>query len=114
MLAEVRADLQHVLLAQIGDDVDRVELGDLGQRGLLAAAPDDIARIDQVLADDAVKRRPDLRVAEVQLGERHTRLGSEQLRFCASALINPFVDLDLGCRILFEECCIANDLSLCV
>ena len=77
MLAKILADLEHVLLAQIGDDVDRVELGDLGQRGLLAPAADDIAGIDQVLADDAVERRPDLGIAEVQLGERDARLGSE-------------------------------------
>ena len=45
MLAKIRPDLQDILLAQIGDHIDRVELGDFGERGLLSAAHD-IARID--------------------------------------------------------------------
>ncbi len=67
VLTEIFPDLQNLLLAQIGDDIDRVELGDLGQRRLLTAAADDIARVDQMLADDAVERRPDLGVAQIDL-----------------------------------------------
>ena len=46
-LSEVGADLQHILLAQVGDDIDRVELGDLGEHGLLAGAADKVAGIDR-------------------------------------------------------------------
>ena len=65
-----------------------------------------------MLADDAVKRCPDLSISQVQLGERDARLGSEQLRLRGCPLIDPFVYLDLGCRILFEECRIATDFGL--
>ena len=59
---------KHLLLAHIGNHVDRVELGDFGERGLLAVAADDIARIDEVLAHLAVERRPDLGVARDSAG----------------------------------------------
>ena len=49
-LVQICPDLQTLLQAEIGNHVDRVELGDLGQGGLLAVAADDIARVDQVLA----------------------------------------------------------------
>ncbi len=78
MLAQILPDLQHRLLTQIGDHIDWVELGDFGECRLLSAAADDVAGVDQMLADDAVKRRPDLRIAQVQLVQRHRRPGGKQ------------------------------------
>jgi hypothetical protein len=59
MLVQIRTDLENLLFAQIGNHIDRVQLGDLGKRTLLPAAADDVAGIDQVLADDAVEGCPD-------------------------------------------------------
>ena len=95
--------MQYLLFAQIGNHVDRIELGNLGQCGLLSSATDEIAGIDQMLAGDAVERRSDLGIGEIQLGQRHLRLRTEQLGLGGRPLIGPCVDIDLGRGILFEE-----------
>src|SRR5262249_6780703 len=77
MLTQVLTNLQHLLFAKIGYYIDRIELSDLGQCRLLTAATDDITWIDQMLADNTVERRPNLGVAEVQLGQRYLRLSVE-------------------------------------
>ena len=111
MLIEVLADFQHLLLAQIGDDIDRVELGDFGQRRLLAVAADDVAGVDQVLADDAVERRPNFGVAEIDLVDRDLGLGAQQTRRSALPLEVPVVDLGLSRRVLFDERGVAGELG---
>jgi hypothetical protein len=55
---EVLADFEDGLLGEVGDHIDRVELGDFGQRRLLTVAADDIAGVDQVLASDPGKKGP--------------------------------------------------------
>ena len=112
LLVQIRADLQRLLRAQIGDHVDRVELGDLGERRLLAVAADDVAGIDQVLAHLAVERRPDLGIAQVQLGQRDLRLGRQHVRLGARPLEIPVVDLDLRRRVLLDQRRIAAELGL--
>jgi hypothetical protein len=114
MLAEVRADLQHLLLTEIGDGVDRVELSDFGQRGLLTAAADDISRIDQVLADNAVERCSDFCVTQVQLGDCHLCLSVEQRCFGARPFEGPMIDLSLGRGILLDELCVTDELGFCI
>ena len=111
-LVQIGADLQRLLRADIGDHVDRVELGDFGERGLLAVAADDIARIDQVLAHLAVERRPDLGIAEVQLGQRDLRLRRQHVRLGARSLVVPVIDLDLGGRVLLHQRRVSADLGL--
>ncbi len=112
VLAEILPDLQDVLLAQIGDDVDRVELGDLGERALLAAPADKVAGIDQMLADDAVERGADLGIAEVQLRQPDLRLRAQQLRLGAGPLEIPVVDLGLGRGVLLDQRRIADEFGL--
>jgi hypothetical protein len=102
MLRQIGANLQDLLFAQIGNCVNRVELGDFGERTLLTAA-DEIAGVDQMPADYAVKRRPDFSIAEIQLSQRDLRLSPEQLRLRRRLLVNPLVDLGLGRRVLFDE-----------
>ena len=112
MLVQIRADLQDLLFAQIGDHIDRVELGDLGERGLLAAAADEVAGIDQVLADDAVKGCPDLGIAQIELGQRDLRLGAEQLRLGARPFEIPMIDLGLGRRVLLYQLAVYRTSSV--
>jgi len=112
LLVEVLPDLQHCLLAQIGDDVDRVELGDLGQRRLLRVAADDVAGVDQMLPDDAVEGRAHLGIGKVDLVDRHLRLGAQQLRRGARPLVIPMIDLGLRRRVLFDERRVAGEFGL--
>src|SRR5215469_7744374 len=111
MLAESLPNFENDLLAQIGQDIDRIELGDVGKRRRLAAA-DDIAGIDEMLADDSVERRADLGVAEIDFGDRHLRPSALELRSRALALEIPVIDLGLGGGMLFEESRIAAELGL--
>ncbi len=112
VLTEVLSNLQDLLLAQIGDDVDRVELGDLGQRRLLAAAADDVAGVDQVLADDAVEGCANFGIAEIDLVDRHLGAGAQQRGFGARPLVVPVVDLGLGRRVLLDQGRVARELGL--
>ena len=114
VLAQILPDLEDFLLAQISDDVNRVQLGDLGERGLLAPAADDIAGVDQVLANNAVKRRPDLGIAEVQLGQGDLCLSPEQLRLGARLFVNVLIDRGLRRRILLYQLAVPDELGLCV
>src|SRR4029077_4929233 len=103
MLAQILANLQHLLFAEIRYYVDRIELRDLGQCGLLSSATDEIAGVDQMLADDTVERRPDFGVTKVQLGQCELRLSIEKRCLGARPLKDPMIDLGLGSRVLLDE-----------
>ncbi len=111
LLIEVGADFQNVLLVQIGDDVDRIELHDFRQGRLLAHRADDIAGIDQMLAHLAVKRCPDLGIAEVQLRDGDACLGARELGLRQLALENPVVDLDLRGGFLGDQRLVTGDFG---
>ena len=108
----IGADLQRLLRADVGDHVDRIELGDLGERGLLAAAAHQVVRIDEVLAHLSVERRRHQGVAEVQLGERDLRLGRQNVGFGRLLFEHPVVDVDLGGRVLLEQRGVPADLEM--
>ena len=63
----VGADAQHVLLADVEIDVDRIELDDRRKRRG-AGAPTSSPDRHLPRGDDAVERRLDLRIAEIELG----------------------------------------------
>ncbi len=111
-LVDIGADLQRLLRADVGDDIDRVELGDLGERGLLAAAAHQVVRIDEVLAHLSVEGRGHQGVAEVQLGERDLRLGRQNVRLGRLLFEHPVVDVDLRGRVLPEERSVSPDLQV--
>jgi hypothetical protein len=114
MLTQILPSFQYGLLAQIGNHVDRVELGNLGECALLASAPDDVAGIDQMLPDDAVEGCPDLGIDQVQLGQGDLRLSPEQLRLGARLFVNVFIDRCLRRRILLYQLAVPDELGLCI
>ena len=79
---------------------------------MLAVASDDIAGIDQVLAHLAVERCPDLRIAQVQLGEGDLRLCRKDIGLCALLLEIPMIDIELCCRVFLEQSLVASHLGL--
>ena len=111
-LVQVGADLQCLLRADIGHDIDRIELGDVGQGSLLAVAADHVAHVDQVLPHLAVERSPDLGIAEVELSQRDLRLGRNDVRLRARSLENPVIDIDLGGGVPLEQRGVAAHLGL--
>ena len=68
-LRHVGAHAQHVLLADVEVHVDRIELHDGGEHGRRRRAADILADRDLARRDDAVERRRDLGVVEVELGQ---------------------------------------------
>ena len=111
VLAERLADLENDLLAEIGDDIDRIELGDLGERRRLRAA-DDVAGIDKMLADDTVERGADLGIGKIDLGDGDLGAGALELRRRALTLEILVIDLGLRGGMLLEESGIAAEFDL--
>ena len=66
-LIEIGADLQGLLRTDVGDDINRIELGDLGETGALSARANHVADVDQMPGHLAVEGRPNLGIAQVQL-----------------------------------------------
>ena len=64
-LRDIGADGEDLLLTERRRHIDGVELVDLGQCGLLAAAADRVAGIDEMLAHQPVEGRPHLGVVEI-------------------------------------------------
>jgi hypothetical protein len=110
-LVKVLADLQRLLRADVGDDIDWVELSDLSERRLLGAAPDHVAGVDKMPAHLAVEGRSDLGVAEIELSDRDLARGGLDVRFGGLLLIDPVIDLDLRGRVFLQESRVAADLK---
>ena len=110
-LVQICPDLQTLLQADIGDHVDRVQLGNVGQGGFLAVAAHDIARIDQVPTHLTVERRPDFGIAQVQLSQCHLRLSRQDIRLGTVLFEVPVIDINLRRCIPLEQSCVAADLG---
>ena len=102
-LIEIGPDLQGLFRADVGYEIDGVELRNLRQHGVLGVGADEIARIDQMRAHLAVEGRPDLGIAEVELGERDLRLGAEHIGLGGLFLVDPVIDVDLEVACCFRR-----------
>ena len=110
-LVEVGADLLRLRGGDVHLDIDRVELEDLRQHGILRRRPDEVARIDRVAAHLPVEGRAHLGVGQVQLREVHRGLGAQDVRLRRGALVDPVVHLDLRRRIAAYQRGVARDLG---
>ncbi|GJE45787.1 hypothetical protein AEGHOMDF_4987 [Methylobacterium soli] len=95
LLDEALLDQEHLLLADVEIDVDRIDPDDRGELGRAADA-DEGAHIHQMVGDDPVEGRQHLGIAEIDRGEIEIGL---RLRDRGRGLVEPGLGvLDMGLR----------------
>ena len=104
-------DPQHLLLADREGGVDRIELHDGGELGRPGDA-DQTAHRYEMRGDHAVERRGDLRVAEVDRGDRHPGLIVLYLGLVGIALGAGLVDLRLRGEVALAQRGLPGELGL--
>jgi hypothetical protein len=95
------ADFEHILLAQISNDIDRVQLNDFRELSLLFRAVNNIARINEMFAHEPIERRAHVRIAEIEFGDIGVGVGGGELDFRFFGLKIPIVDHHLRGRAFF-------------